>query len=107
MRTHRRRQLCLAVFLLTLAGCAEKTAPPQTAAPETPTPPPPAAATPPPRPAPTPPPPAPAPPPVAAAPVPPPPPAAAPAPAAPASPEFVEEPALKDVFFDAGHTDIG
>ncbi len=102
MSTTYRLQLCLALFLFTLAGCAEKTATTQTEAPPSSAPPPPVVAAPPARPAP--PPPA-----TTTSPVPPPP-VAAPTPSEPARPastEWVEEPALKDVFFDAGHTDIG
>ena len=103
MSTHRGWQLSLALLLFTFAGCAEQTAPTQSSAPPTPSaPPPPATASPepPPPPRPTP---------AVTAPAPPPP-VATPTPSEPARPagqEFVEEPALKDVFFDSGHTDIG
>ena len=93
----------LVALLLTVAGCAEQTAPTAQAPPTTtstaqtsatpPSPDKPAAA------------PAPSSAPVAAAPQ-----APAPAPGEaqrPAVSEFVEEPALKDVFFDAGRTEIG
>src|SRR5215510_6033857 len=93
----------LVALLITLAGCAEQTAPtaqaPTTPSAQSPATPPapdkPAAA------------PAPSTAPVAAAPQAP---AAAPAPSEaqkPTAGEFVEEPALKDVFFESGHTDIG
>jgi peptidoglycan-associated lipoprotein len=98
--SHRGWQVLRVVLLLSLAGCAEKTA--STAqAPTSPAPPPPPSVeqpAPPPRPSPAPP---------VASPSPPPP---APAPAQPprsTTQEFVEEPALKDVFFEPGHTEIG
>jgi peptidoglycan-associated lipoprotein len=99
MSTRRGWSLGLALLLFTLAGCAKQTVPTESAA--APTSPAPAAA-PPERPTP------PSPPPVA--PTPPPPPAAARAPSEPprtSSQDFVAEPALKDVLFDPGHTDIG
>ena len=102
--SHRGWQVLLVVLLLTLVGCAKQTA--TTAqAPTSPAPPPrPSVETapseqpaPPPRPSPAPP---------VASPSPPPP---SPAPAQPPTTahEFVEEPALKDVFFESGHTEIG
>ena len=101
MSTRRGWSLGLALLLFTLAGCAKQTVPIESAAPPASPAPPPAAAAPPERPTPPPP---------VVAPTPPPPLAAAPAPSAPpraSSQGFVEEPALKDVLFDAGHTDIG
>jgi peptidoglycan-associated lipoprotein len=103
MSTRRGWSLGLALLLFTLAGCAKQTVPIESAAPPTSPAPPPAAAAPPERPTP------PSPPPVGA-PTPPPPPAAAPARSEPprtSSQDFVAEPALKDVLFDPGHTDIG
>jgi peptidoglycan-associated lipoprotein len=103
MSTHRGWQLCLALFLFTFAGCAEQTAPTTPSATQpTPAPPPPAAAAQPAVPTPTPPPP-----PMATAPTPPPPAPKPSEPARAAGQEWVDEPALKDVFFDSGHTDIG
>jgi len=99
MSTRRGWSLGLALLLFTLAGCAKQTVPIESAAPTSPAPP----AAPPERPTPPPPPPA-------VAPTPPPPPAAARAPGEPSrtsSQNFVEEPALKDVLFDSGHTEIG
>jgi peptidoglycan-associated lipoprotein len=103
MASHRGFQVVLVAWLLLLAGCAKQAGAPQ--APTSPAPPPrPAAEAPPPEQPPTPP----ARPPVAAAPSPPP---QAPAPAPPeprrTTPEFVEEPALEDVFFEPGRTEIG
>jgi len=103
MSTHRGWSLCLALILFVLAGCAKETATTQSAEPSAPAPP--AAAAPPERPAPPPPPP---PGPVATAPSSPQLPTPAPAPTEPSKTQnFVEEPALKDVLFDPGHTDIG
>ena len=102
MASHRGLQVLLVALLLTLAGCAEQTA--KTAeAPTSPAPPPrpsdattpseqPATAT------------APAPPPAAP---PTPPPAPAPGPSRTPPQEFVEEPALKEGFFEPGHAEIG
>jgi peptidoglycan-associated lipoprotein len=93
-------------LLLMLAGCAEQT-PKKAEAPVSPAPPAPSAAATPPPAAPTPPP-APSQPPVAAAPAPPPAPAPAPPEPPRAAPEqFVEEAALKDVFFEPGRAEIG
>ena len=106
MSTHRGWSLCLALLLFALAGCAKETVPTQSSAPPSPAPP--VVAAPPERPTPPPPPPGPAP--AVTAPVPPPPAAAAPPssqPPRPTSQDFVEEPALKDVLFDSGHTEIG
>jgi peptidoglycan-associated lipoprotein len=103
MSTRRGWSLGLALLLFTLAGCAKQTVPIESAAPPTSPAPPPAAAAPPERPTPPPPP-------AVVAPTPPPPPAAARAPGEPprtSSQGFVEEPALKDVLFDSGHTEIG
>ena len=98
MSSRRGWSLCLALLLFALAGCAKETATTQsseTSAAPTP----PAAAAPPERPTPPPPPP------VATAPALPP--AAPSEPSKTTSQDFVEEPALKDVLFDPGHTDIG
>jgi len=105
MSTYRGWSLCLVLLLFALAGCAKETVTTQSAEPSAP---PPSAAAPPERPA-TPPPPPPRPGPVVAAPSSPQPAAPTPSPSGPskASQDFVEEPALKDVLFDAGHTDIG
>jgi peptidoglycan-associated lipoprotein len=100
LASHRGLQVLLVLLLVTLAGCAEKTAP--TAQAPTPAPPerPSAAAPPAEQPAP-----APSPAPAVASPAPLPP--APSEPRRPAAQEFVAEPALKDVHFDSGHTDIG
>ena len=106
MSIHRGWQLCLALLLFALAGCAKETVPIQSSAPPSPAPPP-VVAAPPERPTPPPPPP---PAPAGTTPAPPPPSAAAPPssqPPRPKSQEFAEEPALKDVLFDSGHTEIG
>jgi peptidoglycan-associated lipoprotein len=103
MASHRGLQVLLVALLLTLAGCAEQTA--KTAeAPTSPAPPPrpattpsqqPATAT------------APAPSSPAVAPPSAPPSAPAPAPTGTPPQEFVEQPALKDVFFEPGRAEIG
>ncbi len=104
--SHRGWQGLLVALLLMLAGCAEQTAT-TVQAPTSPAPPPrPEAAPPSAQSAPTPPP---SPVPAIAAPAAPPP-AAAPAPSEPTrktTQDFVEEPALKDVFFGPGHMEIG
>jgi len=103
MASHRGLRVLVAMLFSTLVGCAEQ-APTTAQAPASP--PPPAAATSPsgtPAPAPS------KPPAIASSPQPSPP-ASAPAPREPSKPasrEFVEEPALKDVFFDPGHAEIG
>ena len=106
MSTHRGWSLCLALVLVALAGCAKETATTQSSEPSTA--PLPAAAAPPERPVTPPPPPPPGP--VGTAPASPQPSAPAPAPTElpkTTSQEFVEEPALKDVLFDPGHTELG
>src|SRR5262249_48890833 len=104
MSAYRGWSLCLTLLLFTLAGCAEKAATTQSSEPSTAT----SSVTapgdrpstaPPPRPEP-----------IVTAPTPPPPAIPTPAPIAPPKTTiqgFVDEPALKDVLFDAGHTDIG
>jgi outer membrane protein OmpA-like peptidoglycan-associated protein len=92
------------LLVFAFAGCAKETVPIESSAPPSAAPP--VVAAPPERPTPPPPPPGPA----VIAPAPPPPAAAArpsSQPPRPASQEFVEEPALKDVLFDPGHTEIG
>jgi len=101
MDSRRGVRLAAAVLLLALAGCAAPTAKTQ---PPTPPPPSPAAATTPEQPATTSPP-------NATLALPSPPPAPVPAPGEPQRTTkdegFIEEPALKDVLFEAGHTEIG
>jgi peptidoglycan-associated lipoprotein len=90
-------------LLLGAAGCAEQPAPPPPAAGPPPAP---VAAAPAEQ---APPPPAPSAPPVAASPAPQPAPVPPPSPSQPSRPpaEFTEHPDVKDVFFDAGHVDVG